>query len=359
MKKYFAGIISVISFLFLTSCVNDSGPGGTVYEWIVSTPAELGMDENLINSGFNAAQDKLFINAIVIVRHGKIAAEKYFNGRDRYSNQTVRSVSKSFLSALYGIAIEKDLISADEKIIDFFPEYKSSVTDPRVNSVTLDQLMKMRAGFKGDEEFYFTFTTSSDWVKTILSSSLNFDPETKMGYSTAGTHLLAAALAKATGKDLMEFGNSNLFIPAGIAINDWLKDPQGYRFGGNDMYFTPRNMAVLGLIYLNGGVINGKEIVPANWVGKSIVSYSGASSGSWGKLSKYGYGLMWWTGELAGLKIYTALGHGGQYIMCVPALDMIITVQSFPDSDWNTADIQERGVMDIIAGYIIPAVKGN
>lgn len=356
MKKFFPYLAALAFALILISCVNDSD-SGSGYNWIISTPAEQGLDEELLNAGFSQASAKGYINSMVIIRHGKIAVEKYFNSKNSGYSQTVRSVSKSYLSALYGIAIDKGLITTDKKIIDFFPEYKSNVTDSRVNNITVDQLLKMRGGFKGDEEFYFTFTYSDDWIKTILSSSLNFTPGSKMGYSTAGTHLLAAALAKAVGTNLRDFAQKNLLDPAGIILNDWEKDPQGYYFGGNNMSFTTRNMAVLGLIYLNGGTLDGKQIVPADWVNKSTVSYTGESTNSWGKLNKYGYAMLWWTGEISGQKIYTALGHGGQYIMCVPALDMIIAVESYPDSDWDTADAQERGVLDVIADYIIPAAN--
>ena len=355
MKRILHFIFLPILFVLLISCVNDSDnkpyPG---YEWKVSSPGELGLNSAKINDGFDAADAKGYIYGIVIIRHGELAAEKYFQGKDAPSYQTVRSASKSFLSALIGIAVDKGLIRLDQKLVEFFPEYKD-LKDDRINDITIEQLITMHAGFKGDEEFYFTFTGSGNWANTILNSTLDFTPGSKMQYSTAGSHITAVALSRAVGMNLREFGEKYLFGPAGIKIMDWLKDPQGNCFGGNDMYFTVRDMAVLGYLYLNNGKMNGQQIVPEDWVNKSVVPFSGTSTTSWGKLSKYGYGYFWWTGEVSGKKIFTALGHGGQYVLCVPDLDMVVAVQSYPDSDWNQADVQERGALDIIADYIIPA----
>jgi CubicO group peptidase (beta-lactamase class C family) len=140
-------------------------------------------------------------------------------------------------------------------------------------------------------------------------------------------------------------------------ISDWLRDPQGIYFGGSDMIFTARNMAALGLLYMNGGALNGKQIVPEEWVNKSLI-YSGSSGGSWGSLSGAGYGYLWWLGQLAGHKVFFALGYGGQYIICVPDLDLIVAATSDPNALPNDADPHERAVMKLISDYIIPSA-GN
>jgi CubicO group peptidase (beta-lactamase class C family) len=257
---------------------------------------------------------------------------------------------------LIGIAVSKGILSLEQKMIDSFPEYKSAVADQRVNNITLRHLLTMRSGIKGDVEAYFTFTSSSNWIRTIIGLPLNFDPGSKSGYSTAGTHLLAGMLTKAVGMGLTDFAQENLFEPMGIEIKNWLKDPQGICFGGNDMMFTTRNMAVLGLLYLNNGKLNDRQIVQEEWVKNSLV-YSGGSSGVWGSLTNLGYGYLWWLGKAAGKNVFFALGHGGQYVMCVPDLNMIIAATSDPNLDWDISDEHERAVLQIIADYIIPAAE--
>jgi len=313
------------------------------------------MNSTMLNNAINAAAAKGFINSIVVIRNGKIAAEKHFKGRDANSYQSVKSVSKSFLSALVGIAISKGIMSLDQKMIDSFPEYQEFVTDTNVNNITLRHLLTMRSGVKGDEEFYSVFTNSSNWIKTIIQSSLNFTPGTRSQYSTASTHLISGMLTKSSGMSTMDFAKINLFDPMGIVINDWARDPQGIYFGGNNMIMTTRNMAVLGLLYLNKGRLNGGQIVPEEWVNNSLV-YSGSVGGTWGSLSEIGYGYLWWLGKVSGKNIFTAIGHGGQFVLCVPDYNLIAAVNSDPFVDWNEADEQERAALQIITDYVIPAV---
>lgn len=357
MKNFLSACtVFILPLLIISSCVSDPvEPELKSYKWEFSNAASEGLNAELLNAGYSAAANTGFIYSIVIIRNSRLASEKYFQERGPSSYQTIRSVSKSFLSALYGIAVNKGILTLDKKLVDYFPEYKQFITDLRVNNVTIDQLIKMRAGFKGDQEFYFTFTNSSDWVKTILSSQLSFDPGSRMQYSTAGTHLLSAILSRAAGKSTFDFAKENFFEPCGIDVRNWIKDPQGNYFGGNDIYLTTRDMAVLGLIYTNNGKLDGKQIVPESWVANSLVTYSGSSTIPWGNLNKVGYGYLWWLGEVNGYKVFMALGHGGQFVLCVPQLNLIVAVQSYPNSDWTTADFQEREVLNIIATYILPA----
>lgn len=358
MKSSLKVLIAFISIAFfvLSSCSDEPTATGTIsYNWQISTPEELGLNNSMLNTAVSQASAEGFINSLIVIRDGKIAKEKYFNGRNNESFQTVRSVSKSFLSALVGIAINKGILQFDQKMIDSFPEYKLSVTDTRINSITLKQLITMRSGIKGDEEFYFTFTQSSNWAKTIIQSQLEFQPGTKALYSTAGTHLVSGMLTKATGISTKLFAERYLFNNMGIDINDWVRDPQRIYFGGNDMFFTTRNMAVIGLLYLNNGNLNGKQILSADWV-NSTLQYSGGSNIEWGRLTEGGYGYMWWLGKVSGEKVFFALGHGGQYVLCVPDYDLIIAVTSDPYVDWTTADYHERIVLQIIADFIIPSV---
>ena len=356
MKKIVLCAVT-IAICFCNSCSDpnnvDENPVG--FQWQTSTPDQLGLNSSMLNTALSTASSMGFINSIVVIRNGKIAAEQYFNGRNINSHQTVRSVSKSFLSALVGIAVNKGILHLDQKVSDSFPEYISFVTDTNINNITLKHLITMRSGIKGDVEFYFTFTQSGNWVKTILQSQLNFMPGTRSLYSTASTHLISGMLTKASGMSGLDFAKTNLLDPMGIVLNDWATDPQGICFGGNDMYFTTRNMAALGLLYLNNGKLNDKQIVPEDWINNSLV-YSGGIGGTWGSLSEIGYGYMWWLGKVSGKRIFTALGHGGQYVLCVPDFNMIVAVTSDPYLDWDISDQHERAVMQIIADYIIPAV---
>jgi CubicO group peptidase (beta-lactamase class C family) len=135
----------------------------------------------------------------------------------------------------------------------------------------------------------------------------------------------------------------------------WEKDPQGYYFGGNGMQFTSRDMAKFGLLYLHNGLMNGTQIVPSLWIEESLTpsTYIG---GVWGDLLDAGYGYGWWLGTINGYHTFLALGHGGQYIITIPDLDIIVVTTANPDFDWDTADLHERTLLHITAEFIIPAV---
>lgn len=356
MRSFFIFLILISSFLFICCPdINNTEETPIGYNWQTASPEQLGMSGLMLSSAINSASLKGFVNSFIVIRNGRIAAEKYFNERNANSFQSIKSVSKSFISALVGIAVSKGILRLDQKMIDSFPEYQSFVTDTNINSITLRHLLTMRSGIKGDEEFYSVFTNSSNWIKTILQTPLNFTPGSKSLYSTASTHLVSGMLTKATGMSTIDFAKTNLFEPMGIVINDWAKDPQGIYFGGNNIYMTTRNMAVLGLLYLNRGKLNGTQIVPEEWVNNSLI-YSGGVGGTWGRLSEIGYGYMWWLGKVSGKKIFTAIGHGGQFIFCVPDLNLIAAVNCDPFVNWDDADEQERAALQIIADYVIPAV---
>jgi CubicO group peptidase (beta-lactamase class C family) len=143
-----------------------------------------------------------------------------------------------------------------------------------------------------------------------------------MEYSTGNTHLLSAILTKASGSSTWQFAQEVLARPLGFTLPRWPQDPQGIFFGGNDMLLTPRQMLAFGELYLNDGRLQGKPIVPERWIERSFIP-RGASRISG---QRYGYG--WWMRELAGHQAYFAWGFGGQYIILVPALDLVVVTTS-------------------------------
>jgi CubicO group peptidase (beta-lactamase class C family) len=143
-----------------------------------------------------------------------------------------------------------------------------------------------------------------------------------MDYSTGNTHLLSAIITKVTGSSTWQFANDTLARPLGFTLARWPRDPQGIYFGGNDMLLTPRQMLSFGELYLRGGEAGGKPIVPERWIETSIVPRG--RSGWSGQ--RYGYG--WWVRDLAGHRAHYAWGFGGQYIVIVPDLELVVVATS-------------------------------
>ncbi len=357
MKQYKLAKFLLFIFLILFTLNCSSEPEiipPTNFEWQVVTPESVDVDSAKIKMGIIEAGKQGFINSVLIVKNGKIISEKYFNGFSKNSAQIVRSVSKSFLSATYGIASEKSVLSVDDKIMDYLSAYKSYIIDNRYNNITILNLLQMRGGLDNDRNVYFNAFQSKNWIKTIFKLGLRFTPGTKFSYSTLGAHLLSAVLTNASGMSSKDFVEKNLIKPMGISLEKWEKDPQGIYFGGNNMYFTSRNMAAFGLMYMNNGRLNGKQIVSEGWVKRSL-KYSSGGLGDWGVLKNIGYGLFWWLGEINGKKVFSAIGHGGQFIMCIPSLDMIIVTTAESYIYWEEADRQETKIMEIMSKYFLPA----
>lgn len=356
MKKYLP-----LLFLIFFSCEkNPVEPGQYHYEWKTAEPEMQGFDINLLDSAFIQADATGYMDGLLVIRNGLLVAESYYNGYYVNTPHNVKSVSKSFLAVITGKALEQNYISdLSEKVLDYFPEYISPGIDERKYNITLGHLLTMQMGIRGEAEdnyqVYQQNYYAADWIKYTLEMPLVFDPGTSMRYNTFQTHLLSAILTKATGLSMIKYASVNIFTPMGIDVDDWQKDPQGYYFGGNNMYFTPREMAVLGLLYLRSGEINGLQIVSQEWIDRTLTKTRPQNMEAWGVFTDYNYGYLWWLGKINNFTLYMALGYGGQTVLIFPQLDLIVVTTAEekipPDID------QIRPILALVSRYILKAVQ--
>lgn len=324
--------------------------------WRSSSPEQQGLDSATLQGASEVAEGKGYVNSLLIFRNGYLVMENYYHGYDQEDPHLVQSVSKSFLSPLVGISLREGYLdSLDQRIIEFFPEFDTPDLDGRKRNITIRHLLTMRAGFDSDHAVFFQIYNSSDWVSETWNLPLVSRPGERFVYNTFESHLLSVILTRATGMSSYQFAQSVLLKPLGIQCHSWEQDPQGYYFGGAGMSFTPRDMARLGYLYLREGNL-GKQILPQDWVEQSLADYTGAYHWEWGELKELGYGFLWWLGQINEYQVFTALGHGGQFILCVPELDMVVVTSCSSDVDWDTADAQEQSILDIVAAFILPAV---
>ena len=352
-------ILSLLIFPFFHSCNENSvEPEFSYYNWPTSTPEEQGMNSGLLLQAFQQGENAGFVDGILVIKNGYLVAEKYYNGYNKGTPHNVKSVSKSFLSAMTGIALRDEIIdSLSEKVLDYFPEYIYPAIDSTKFDITVRHLLMMRMGIDTDHNLYDYLYNSSNWVKATIELPLIYEPGTTFAYNTFQTHLLSALLTKASGLNTLSFAKEKLLSEMNIDCAEWQKDPQGYYFGGNNMYFTPRDMARLGYLYLNNGVLNGKQIVPELWVEESTTNYTNFTNSSWGDLDEVNYGYLWWLGKIKAHEVFLAIGHGGQFVIVFRDLNMIVVATSEWYVEWETADQQERDVLSIVANYIVPAVN--
>ena len=264
------------------------------------------------------------IESIMIERGGEVIHQD-FRGRMNPNRATnIKSASKSILSLLIGIAIEEGYIgSVNESIGQYFTEFFESNPDSVKESITIRDLLTMRAGLESTSiRNYGRWVVSNNWVEYALSRELVAEPGGRMVYSTGTSHLLSVILTKASGMSTRTFARRYLFEPMDMEIGGWDRDPQGYYMGGNNMAMRPADMLKIGRMMMNLGEYNGRQIVPAQWILESVEVYTRSN------FNPYDFGYMWWRRPVNGYEIVFAWGHGGQYIMMLPEIDTVIVMTS-------------------------------
>jgi CubicO group peptidase (beta-lactamase class C family) len=332
-------------------------------EWQFAKPNETGMDPCKLNEIEKIIETQHGnINGIIIVRKGYIVFEKYFNGFSPEDTHNIASVTKSFTSALIGIAIDSGYLKTiDQKVLEFFPEYTPGADDFLKRAITIKHILTMTAPIASKTvgnkwEALDRLRRQKDWIKYILDQLGKTGRIGEFQYSTAGAHILSAIITKVTGKSLRDFANEKLFKPIGIKeipdhemktfliddvfgkrVTGWIKDPQGYTLGGMGLNINVRDMARFGFLYLNNGQWNDQQIISEKWITDSTNM----------NINKYGF--LWWLIETGNTTAYTAAGSGGSHIYCIPDKDLVIAIASKiipkPKDRWP-----------LVEDYIIPSI---
>lgn len=292
------------------------------------------------------------ISSILIEQQGDLIAEEYFGSMHAERGSNIKSASKSILSILTGIAIDKGYLEGvDQQIGEFFPEYLNAERDSVKASITIGDLLTMRSGLAStSRSHYGRWVTSSNWIRYALNRPLVDDPGMGRIYSTGNTHLLSVILTRATDMSTLEFGNRYLFRPMDIRILGWDLDPQGYYLGGNNMALIPRDMVKIGRLMMDMGVYNGKQLVSGDWIVQSVEPVTGRRVG----VNNYGY--LWFRRMSGGYHMVYAFGNGGQYIMIIPELESVITVTTRNNSSESTRSYR-RQLFSSIDREIIPFLE--
>ncbi|WP_439873409.1 serine hydrolase domain-containing protein [Bacillus mycoides] len=278
-------------------------------------------------------EDYKNINGMLVVQKGNVIFEKYYNGHGPDDTFHVASVTKTIISALIGICVDKGYIkSVDQKVIEFFPEHNSNSSE-----VTVRHLLTMTAPypFADWQEPLEELCTQEDWVQYTLSRIGNGGEIGPFKYSSAGAHLLSAIITSITGKSAREFANEYLFQQIGMReipnynmkafgfddlfgkdVKGWVHDPNGISTGGWGLTLTARDMVKFGHLYLNEGIYDGKQILSKSWVQESIA------------MNPNRYGYLWWLREEEGIFSYCAMGDGGNVICCIPEMELLVVIAS-------------------------------
>ncbi|MDO8900248.1 MAG: serine hydrolase [Phenylobacterium sp.] len=266
------------------------------------------------------------LHALIVARDGEILAEHRLRGPGLDQPVNIKSASKTVLSALVGIAIDRGVLTGtDQKIAPLLSDSLPSGGDPRLREIEVGHLLSMQAGLgRTSGQYYGAWVTSPNWVRHALARPFDDDPGGRMIYSTSASHLMSAALTRAAGASTHSLARDWLAQPLGVTIPPWLRDPQGIYFGGNDMMMSPKALLRFGELYRLGGEIDGRRILPAAWIEES---WTPRARSPWSG-QDYGYG--WFTRRSGGHDVRFAWGYGGQMLFVVPSLDLTVVMISDP-----------------------------
>lgn len=300
-----------------------SGSGERLPAYFVPGGSLPAFDEEAFRSEVRSLTSIAPLSSIVISHRGETVSEEYFGSMRAGRVHNVKSVSKSILSILTGIAIDKGYLEGvDQTIESFFPDYFGQNPDPEKASITIGDLLTMRSGLASTSgRNYGRWVLSRNWIHHALDRPLNGRPGRDRIYSTGTTHLLGVVIARASGMSLRAFANRYLFGPMDIHLGGWDRDPQGYFLGGNNMALRPSDMVKIGELMMNGGSYRGEQLVSKEWVVASVRPLTGR-----GQSNNYGY--LWFRRMAGDYHVVYAWGNGGQFIKILPELETVIAITS-------------------------------
>ena len=342
------------------------GVGGSPWPtegWMRSIPAGQELDGELLDGLVAALRENEIrnIHSLLIVRNGRLVLEEYFNGHGAEELHELQSVSKSFTSALVGIAISRgEIEDVNQKVLVFFPKMDHIANvDARKRRMTLEDLLTMRSGTdyheRGPGSPHFELNSMSrGWTKFILDRPMIAEPGTSFRYDSGAVILTSAILQARTGIHADAYAEKHLFAPLGIERARWYRNAEGHPHTGGGLHLRSLDMAKLGLLYLRKGRWEEKQILPASWVADSLsrqVELEGRRN------RVVGYGYWWWVlppapGGRGKQDIYGAFGFKGQYIFVVPEHDTVVVVTAGARG-WN----EQNAPIEFLYTHILKAVR--
>lgn len=322
-----------------------SDPVDDSSDWPAASPSS-GVDVSRLDAGVRAIQNSS-LTSVLVVRHGALVYERYLNGASRSTSSNVHSASKIVIGAALAVAVREGRIpSLDARVSDLLPEYFAGASEEK-KSITVRHLMTMSSGLAWTEdETEYRLERTSNWVEGILAQPLVATPGTTFEYSTGNTHVLSAILQRATGMNTCAFVHQRLFTPMNVTAEHWGRDPQGVSSGGYNVYLTPREMAKIGVLLLNGGTWKGQSLVPEWFVAE-------AQQPRFAVDSTYSFGELLWLRTVSGHRVFVAWGWGGQFIYVIPDDDIVLVATE------NTTDGHDNTELDLgpfIRDSLLPAL---
>jgi len=349
-------------------------PIGSIDSWQVATPESVGLSKAALCPMVKwlAGSTLDNVHAVLVARHGKLVFEQYFTGDDEHLGSKAgivtfgptlrhdeRSVSKSVVSLVMGIAIDRGWIkSIDAPVFSFFPEY-ADLSTPEKSRITIRDLLTMSSGLEWHEEDVpytspdnseIVMDRSSDPLRVALAPDVAAQPGKIWNYNSGSTELVGAILKKATGKAVDQLAATLLFAPLGITDFTWYKHPNGSPHAAGGLRLRPRDLAKIGQLILQRGSWNGTQVVSSAWIDAATAPHIMGDF-------LFFYGYQFWLGRSLvnghEVKWTAAVGLGGQRLYIIPELDMVVAL----NSGMYASDRQGRVALQVLDRYVMHAVE--
>jgi CubicO group peptidase (beta-lactamase class C family) len=291
------------------------------------------------------------LHSLVVAKDGEIVLAESFRGPPVDRPVNVKSVSKTVVATLTGIAIDEGVLPGPEATLaEVAPELVPAGADPRVAALTVADLLTMQAGLERTSGAnYGAWVQSRDWVGYALSRPFVAEPGARFLYSTGSYHVLGAALARAADRSLLDLAREWLGAPLGIEVPAWTRDPQGFYMGGNNMALSPLALVRFGETWRQGGVWQGRRVLGERWIEQAWTPRTRSPFSG----DLYGYG--WFLRRARGHDLAYARGYGGQMVHVVPSVGLTVAITSDPTRPARSSGYA-GDLHALVADAVIPAV---
>ncbi len=310
-----------------------------------STPSEQGINPRGLDAFLDAmdAASDIELHSLMVLRHGHVVAEGWWSPYAPDRVHLLYSLSKSFTSTAAGFAVAEGLLDLDAPVISYFPELDAEITDPGSRSMRVRHIAAMASGHLAETLDEAIGGDPLEPVRGFLLIPPDAEPGTVFAYNQPCTYTLAAIIQRLSGQSLTDYLRPRLFEPLGIEEYGWLQHPPGRDIGFSGFHATTEAIAKLGLLYLQRGVWDGRQLLSERWVAEATrrhVDNPDQPEPDW----RQGYGFQFWMARHG----YRGDGAYGQFCVVLPEHDTVIA---------TTADtLNMQAILDALWTHVLPAI---
>jgi CubicO group peptidase (beta-lactamase class C family) len=323
---------------------------GGSYELKRTSPEQQGVASSAILQFVEALGSQVHeIHSFMLLRHGCVIAEGWWAPYAAQHPHLLFSVSKSFTATAVGLAIHEGYFSIDDPVVDFFPHEHPAEVSVLLAEMRVRHLLSMSTGQAVDSWSFLLERQDGNWSRGFFEVPVLHMPGTHFVYNTGATYILSAIVQKTTGMNLLDYLQPRLFEPLGIEKPTWQESPQGITAGGIGLRLRTEDVARFGQLYLQNGMWQGQQILPAGWVSEATAAQIAQSSGmqlDW----QQGYGYQFWRCRHGA---YRGDGVFGQYCVVMPEQDAVLAITSGIDI------FEMQQPLNLVWDVLLPAMQPN